>query len=951
MSTLKGLKAGTSTITASFSIGGVTKTAKATLTVTRAAGNISYTMSDASLYCTDTAAAKSSTDTVKYASVSSSGATSSTGTVSCTISVKNSGGSAVSGWSITSDGKTITIPTGTQAGAYTVTVTATAATNADYYDSASTTKTATITVVATSISSYGAVSTPSISQKTDFPAGGVTITSANAGTYFTVGTSSQTITYNNGATRNGSISYAWSGSAKIDDLKDTPQNDRTSITISTLTYTATGEGSKSASSSVSSGYQQANILGTTHYKNTSGTAGDNWTYNNPTAVVVFETDGMVPHGGSCKLSSSVKDTKQYYRLWTSGTYSSFTDHPDGTVGFEITNVSKNSGSADYTLSGAVLTHRDMKTFVGKDTVTVQSYNTKDTSKKGTSKSWSIQNDRTKVWDGYKTYGTPVAIAVSGSDMIPDPAGGFCIVTSSVTNERYWHYEYTDYHHNEAANTRSEEVAGTVNWVISSDPKPVGGDRWGALSSTSGNSTKVSHSSMTNVVGTDSLTLEAQNSLDTTKKVSKSWSVTNSLGSTRYKDTSGTEGRNITAWGTPAKITTSGSYTAAGGSCTYSSSVTNSTSWYQRYTSGTYTPLQTGTEAGTVKWVIASETTGTNGADRWSALSATTGNSTEVTHSNMTTNIATDTIVVEAQNYNDATKKADAISLSVSNSLTWSSPVISHTTPISLAVSGQTYTMSPAITQSGSYTSGSSASNTSATYSYAVKTTVSGYSLSSSKVTVSNNNTTSARNGYTVTITATANGKSSTKDVVFNQAAGSKVYNNPTITKFVYDTFPANGATKTPSVTYSQVWTWNGVSGSGGTLTSGGTLAYTTTGDLPSGFATATGFATTGSVVWANRTTVVGVARSAKSNLKVAVTMNDLTSATYTCISCDQVANELVGLSLSLNPDTIEYGATSVPTTTATYTSGSTKNVSDLATYTSSDNNVAEVKGEWIPGEL
>lgn len=947
MSSIKGLKAGTSVITATFTDGGVTKTAKATLTVTQAAGNISYSMSNASLYCTNTADEKSSTDAVKYASVSSSGATSSTGTVSCTISVKNSGGSAVSGWSITSDGKTITIPTGTQAGAYTVTVTATAATNADYYDSASTTKTATITVVATSISSYGDVSTPSITQKTDFPAGGVTITSSNVATYFTGGPSSQTITYNNGETRDGSISYAWSGSASVSSLGTTAKV-KTEITIDTLTYTATGEGSKTSTSRVSKGYQAANSEGTTHYKNTSGTEGDNWTYGIPSAVVVSGTDGMVQHGGSCTLSSTVTDTKQYYLRWTSGSYKSHTEYPSGTVGFEITAVSKNSGSADYTLSGAVLTHRDMVTFVGKDTVTVQSYNTKDTSKKGTSKSWGIQNDRTKVWDGYKTYGTPVAIAVSGSDTI-SAAGGSCTVTSSVTNVRYWHYEYTDTNHNEAANTRSEDVAGTVKWVISSESTAVSGDRWGALSSTSGNSTKVSHSSMKDVVGTngiatDSLTLEAQNSLDTTKKVSKSWSVTNSLGSTRYKDTSGTEGRNITAWGTPAKITTSGSYTAAGGSCTYSSSVTNSTSWYQRYTSGTYTPLQTGTEAGTVKWVITNEVTGTTGVDRWSALSASIGNSTKITHSNMTTNIATDTIVVEAQNNNDTTKKADAISLSVSNSLTWSNPVISHTTPISLAVSGQTYTMSPTITQSGSYTSGSSASNTSADYSYVVKTTVSGYLLSSDKVTVSNNNTASARNGYTVTITATANSKSSTKDVVFNQAAGSKKYETPAITGYRYDVFAASGASKTPaSVTYTQVWTWNGVTGSGGTLTSGGTLAYTITGDLPSGFATATGFATTGSVVWANRTTVVGAARSAKSNLKVAVTMNGLTSATYTCTSCDQVANELVGLSLVLDPDTIKYGATSVPTATATYTSGSTKNVSNLATYTSSATDVAKVE--------
>lgn len=313
MSLIKGIKSGQSVITASFTDGGVTKTTSATLTVQQAAGVINYTMQNASLYCTSSAKAATSTDSAKTVSVSSAGATSSTGTVSCTIGVKNSAGTTVSGWSITSNGKTVTIPNGTTSGSYTITVVATASANTGYYDSVSTTKTATVTITATSISSYGTVSAPSITQKTDFPAGGVTINSSNAGTYFTVGTSSQTITYNNGATRSGSISYAWSGSTTITGLGTNPK-DRTNITIDKLTYTATGEGSKSASSSVSSGNQRANVEGSTHYKNTSGTTGDNWTYGTPTAVTVSGADGMIQHGGSCTLSSTVTNMKQYYLL-------------------------------------------------------------------------------------------------------------------------------------------------------------------------------------------------------------------------------------------------------------------------------------------------------------------------------------------------------------------------------------------------------------------------------------------------------------------------------------------------------------------------------------------------------------------------------------------------------------------------------------------------------------
>ena len=922
--TIKGIKAGTSTITASY--GGMTATAK--LTVVNASGQITYSLSSTafSIYCTDTAAAYTTTNGAKTITVST-GATSTTGSITYTISVNNSSGSAVTGWTTT--GKAITIPTGTAAGSYTISITATAGAVSGKYNSASSTKTATVTITATTISNYGAVSAPTITQKTNFPAGGVTLSSSNATTYFTGGSSSQTITYNNGKTRNGSISYSWSGSGTIASL-GTTEKSISSVNFSQgITCTATGEGSKTASTTVTSGNQAANAEGTTHYKDTSGTTGDNWTYGTPSAVVVSGTDTITQHMGSCILSSTATDVKQYYLKWTSGSYKSHEEDVSASIAFKITEVSKNSGSDDFTLDGSKLSHRDMGTYVGKkDTCTVQSYNVNATSKVGTAKSWGIQNDRKKNWGAIKSYGTPVAITIkSGTSDKIAANGGSCTLVSSVTNVQYWYYTYTDSNHNESVTAHEENVAGTVEWVISSETTAVSGDRWSALSETSGTYTTVTHSSMGTTIGTDKLTLTARNKDSTSLAVTKSWSI--------------------------------------------------------------------------------------------------------------------------------------------SNALTWDSPVITCTTPVTLAAAGASSTMSPSIAQSGSYTSGSTASNTTATYTYAQKAAVTGFSLSNAKVTAANNTTTSARS-YVVTITATGSGsKTATKEITFNQNAGAKVYNTPTMT-YKYSAAAAAGATVSPTCTQSQVWTWNGVSGSGGTLTSGGTytysysstpngvtydssfssngkltwsnntstsqrtatsvlsakvtmngktsesvtcsscvqnagakvyavptissytysafaaggatlkpndvsgkqsytwngvsgsgstdswtkstsgvtLSYLTTGTLPTGFTTGSDFSTTGSVTWASRgTTYATGTRSAKSYLIVNATINgkETSITTANCGSCDQDANLVTKLELTLTPSSIEYGATSTPTVKATYSSGSSGDVTASADYTSSDTNVATIQ--------
>lgn len=229
--------------------------------------------------------------------------------------------------------------------------------------------------------------------------------------------------------------------------------------------------------------------------------------------------------------------------------------------------------------------------------------------------------------------------------------------------------------------------------------------------------------------------------------------------------------------------------------------------------------------------------------------------------------------------------------------------------------------------------------------YTVTTAKTGYSLTTNAatstktatgtVTVTNNTSTSARNGFVVTISTVSGYNSATgsKTITFNQAAGSKVYATPTITQFTYDNFPANGLSNVyPTLKYSQTWTWNGVSADSGTdsytydsshTSPGGSRAFTTTGTLPSGFSTGTSYSTSGRVTWANRTDVAGDARDAKSNLKVTVTVNSISSSAYTCTSCLQVANQVISGEENMYKDTngtSGYNITSYGTPSVTFMS-------------------------------
>lgn len=130
--------------------------------------------------------------------------------------------------------------------------------------------------------------------------------------------------------------------------------------------------------------------------------------------------------------------------------------------------------------------------------------------------------------------------------------------------------------------------------------------------------------------------------------------------------------------------------------------------------------------------------------------------------------------------------SDSLSLyREANEVTYSDPIVTHTSPISVAASAGSYTLSPNFTQRAFYTSGSETPILSGSFAYAVKTALTGFSVNSGGlVSYTANPSVSARNGFVVTITGSGNGKSGTTDVTFNQAgADPEIYVSLNGTKY------------------------------------------------------------------------------------------------------------------------------------------------------------------------
>ena len=728
-----------------------------------------------------------------------------------TTSVNASGKVTISSFDSTNARFTVTY-----AGAGSVTITVSdSSTN---YTSSS--ATCVVTTKVDTISSYGSVSAPSVSQKTNFTASGVTLTSSNMSTYFTVSGSTQTNTWASGYKSSGNISYSWSVSSGTVASKGTTISNASTVSIN-ATVTASGEGSETASTPVTSGTQSANALtntnyspsnytasvsigngltagggsatvtasashkaydyytsgsynnqhtvtdtaawaittqtftpsggsastitrfsksnntlshtsmtsnvgtdyvkitatnssntsttstaeksitnelGTQKYKNTSGTTGYNIVYNVPTVTI---GSGLSAAGGSTTVTCSVTNGTNWYQKYTSGTYTSQkTSTETGTARWMITSNGNSrfshpssggtslSGVGTVYNSGTSVSHSSMGTTATTDTVTVTAYNTTSTSATATATK-SITN--TKDSTNYSPSNYTVSVSI-GNGLTA--GGGSATVTASASHKAYDYYTSGSYNN-------QHTVTDTAAWAITTQTFTPSGGSASTITRFSKSNNTLSHTSMTSNVGTDYVKITATNSSNTSTTSTAEKSITNELGTQKYKNTSGTTGYNI-VYNVPT-VTIGSGLSAAGGSTTVTCSVTNGTNWYQKYTSGTYTSQKTSTETGTARWMITSNGNSrfshpSSGGTSLSGVGTVYNTGTKISHSNMTTNATTDTVTVTAYNIGDISKTKTA-SASVSNALTSIS--------LSLGSSSINYNSTTTATVTATYTSGSS----------------------------------------------------------------------------------------------------------------------------------------------------------------------------------------------------------------------------------------------------
>lgn len=169
-----------------------------------------------------------------------------------------------------------------------------------------------------------------------------------------------------------------------------------------------------------------------------------------------------------------------------------------------------------------------------------------------------------------------------------------------------------------------------------------------------------------------------------------------------------------------------------------------------------------------------------------------------------------------------------------NSLTWNNPVITFSYPGDIPAKGGTITPTVSITQSGSYSSGSPASNTTiASKSFSgtgVNASTGAYTASSLGTTVK-----PRTNLVTATVTVTAQGKTASANAGIWQAENAKTgYINITINQFFYSDIPYNGGSVSPNsdVEYDTTYTSGATLNNHG-LPPGHTATYKWTGSKPS----------------------------------------------------------------------------------------------------------------------
>jgi len=540
-------------------------------------------------------------------------------------------------------------------------------------------------------------------QKTDLPASALTLSTSNAGTYFGLpaGELFQKVIYTSGhysleSLGSGSAVWSspgeWTGSNTSLSSLGTTAKSRSSVNINTLTLTFTSRFNHSESKTFTSGMREANVQGTTKYKDTSGTEGTNITYTVPSCTI--NSDALTAAGGTFYVNCYVTNNTSWYYRYTSGSYKAASGTASGNARWRITSQTftpegsstataitrfsnPTNGGGSYSSMTLYPTssiykgsHSSMTTNAGTDTVTVTAYNLGDTSKTKTATA-TVTNSLgadpykdTSGTTGYKsqTYGTPTSVTI-GSGISASGGSATLSCTCKDTFQYYLRYTSGSY-----TSLQTDIRVSTIDWSINSQTFTPSGGSASTTTRFSISDSTLTHSNMTSNVGTDKVIVKATNVNATSNYAySSELSVTNELGTQPYRlPYNGLTGYKSQTFGTPTSVTIGSGLLASGGSATASCTCNDTFEYYLRYTSGTYTSLQTDTHASTITWSINSQTFTPDGGSASTTTRFSISGST-VSHSSMGTNVGTDTVTVKATNAN-ATSNTGTGSKSVTNAV-------------------------------------------------------------------------------------------------------------------------------------------------------------------------------------------------------------------------------------------------------------------------------------------
>jgi hypothetical protein len=481
-------------------------------------------------------------------------------------------------------------------------------------------------------------------------------------------------------------------------------------------------------------------------------------------VLDLQTDGtsVEAKGGTRTVTANI--ARRTYKWNNTGTVYSETATPTLSI----------SGSAS--LSGNQIKFTSNESVSARSAALTASY-------VGLSKTVIItQQAGAKVYSAWSAW----AVSISASTQTIGASGGSSTITTNASRSRTWTWNGVGTTH-----TDTETAIPTLS-----------GSAGGFT--LSGKTVTASNNTTTN---SRSITITA-----TSNSVSKSITITQSAGAKVYG--------NWSAW--TVNISNSGNVAASGGSSNITTSASRTRTWTWNGVNGSG-----GTETGT----------GTPTLSKISGAGSFASN--KVTYDNNTSTSARNTVIRATMDSvtKDTTVTQNAGSKTYSSWGAWSVSI--SASPTNIAAAGGSSTITCSAVRSRQYTWNGvgqnfpETENGSPTLSKSGDGTLSG-TTSGSKLTYGNRTITTSRS---TTVTATYNGVS--KSINITQSAGAKSYGAKVYHTKYYGTNPdgsgldftgypytneidtvANANTISISVYYrlytTQLWTWNGVAGSGGT---------------------------------------------------------------------------------------------------------------------------------------